>query len=591
MEKKKKDILPSRSGGKKFTIRKTPTYIHGLDEILNGGLPTKRTTLVVGEPGSGKTVMGLEYIYRGAINEEPGIFLGFEESAGTLRENALTLGWDLASLEKAKRLFLMEGHLDPEAVVSGKFGVKALLSIISGKAKEMRAKRIVLDALDVLLRLFDDPSQVRSELHQLNDWLWESGLTSLITLKPRENVPNVLFQDFFYSMSDCVVHLDARLFNQISTRRLRVVKYRGSSFGRNEYPFVITETGIRTIPITVFELRHKPFGEKISSGIPRLDAMLGGGYHRASCVLLAGEPGAGKTLVASTFVEYACSRGEKVLYLSLEESPEALVQNVTSAGIHLERFRKAGTFRFIGSMPEATGSEEHLLRMMDVVERMNPRHVIVDAISACERMGGRQAAFEYLMRLLNFLKERGITIILTNQTSGTKAHIEISGNGISSMVDVVIFLSYIQGEGETNRTIQVLKSRGSKHSNQAREFRIGDDGFEILDAYVGPGGVLTGTARLVQEARDALELRRRESEIQAKKREIAGLKAEAEAEAQRMQFRIETARQEMARLELENEKVRNEAGERIRLREGNEESLSEHRIKATSRVRVKGGRK
>ncbi len=473
----------SRGIGRKKGIKKTPTYINGLDEILNGGLPTGRTTLVVGEPGSGKTVMGIEFMFRGAINEEPGVFLGFEEPVKVIRENAHTFGWDFRSLEKDERLFLMEGYLDPEAVMSGRFSIKPMLSIIRGKAKEMGAKRVVIDALDVLFNLFETPSQVRSELHQLNRWLTESGLTSILTLKPRENPPGSLFQDFFYSMADCVIHLDARLFNQISTRRLRVVKYRGSSFGRNEYPFVITEEGIRTIPITRFELRHKPFGKRISTGIPSLDTMLGGGYHRASCILLAGEPGTGKTILASTFVTHVCNQGEKVIYLSLEESPEALIHNITSAGIHLLPFVKDGRLHLFGSMPEATGSEEHLIRMADAVERIKPQHVVLDAISACERMGGKQAAFDYLMRLLNFLKERGITTILTNQTTGTKSQIEISGNGISSMVDTVLFLSYIQEKGESNRIIQILKSRGSKHSNQVRQYRINDDGIEILEAY------------------------------------------------------------------------------------------------------------
>ncbi|MGB9628829.1 MAG: circadian clock protein KaiC, partial [Thermodesulfobacteriota bacterium] len=448
--------------------------------ILNGGLPARRTTLVMGEPGSGKTVLGMEFLFRGANNGEPGIFLGFEEPVRTLRENALTFGWDFAPLEKGSRLFLMEGRIEPEVVISGKFSLKPMLSIISGKAKEMGAKRIVIDALDVLLRLFESPMQVRSELHQLNQWLKDSGLTSILTLKPREEYPGTLFQDFFYSMSDCVINLDARVLNQISTRRLRVVKYRGSTFGRNEYPFVISESGIKTIPITRFELRHKPFGKRISSGVLSLDEMIGGGYHRASCILLAGEPGTGKTILASTFVNNVCKRGEKVIYLSFEESPEALIHNIKSAGINLDPFRKSGRLYLFGAMPEATGAEEHLVRMVEAVERIKPQHVIVDAISACERMGGRQVSFDYMMRLLNFLKERGITTILTNQTTGTKSQIEISGNGISSMVDTVLFLSYVQGEGETNRTIQVLKCRGSKHSNQIRQYKIRNNGIEIL---------------------------------------------------------------------------------------------------------------
>ncbi len=551
----------------RVALKKTPTYIQGLDNVLEGGLPTRRTTLIIGDPGSGKTVMSIEFLYRGALHGEPGIFLGFEESAATLRENALTLGWDLAALERDNRLFIMEGRLSPEAVISGKFSLKPMLAVISGKAKEMGARRIVLDALDVLLQLlFDDPAQVRAELHLLNHWLAESGLTAIMTLRPQQGASEATFQHFFHSIADCVIILDTRVLNQVSIRRLRVIKYRGSSFGRNEYPYVITETGIRTIPITVFELKHQPFGEEISSGIPRLDALLNGGYYRASCVLLAGEPGTGKTLLASTFVRQVCSQGEKVLYLSMEESPEALVRNVTSAGIDLEPFRKAGTLHFFGAMPEATGAEEHLLRLMSEVERIQPQHVVVDAISACERMGGKQAAFEFLMRLLNFLKERGITTIFTNQTSGSKAQLEISGNGISSMLDTVILISYVQGEGETNRVIQVLKSRGAGHSNQVREFIIRDDGLHIQDAYIGPSGVLTGTARRVQEARDAFEARRREAEIQAKFREIARLRAALETGTARFSTRLEAAEAELAELERERDIERAEREVRARAR-------------------------
>jgi len=583
--------MSSGKGGTRIiALCKTPTHIQGLDEILEGGLPEKRTTLLIGDIGSGKTVMGVEFLYRGALNGEPGIFLGFEETSAKLRENALTLGWDLAVLEADNRLFLMEGRLDPETVVSGKLSLKPMLAIISGKAKEMGARRIVLDALDVLFMLYDDPVDVRAEIHRLNQWLAESGLTAVITLRPREEGPASLFQDFFKSMADCALSLNVNVRNQVPTRSLRVIKYRGSNFGGNEYPYLITEHGIRTNPITIFALKHRAFGERVTSGIPRLDAMLAGGYLRSSCVMLAGEPGTGKTLLAASFARDACGRGEKAFYLSFEESPETLVQHVASAGIDLKPCLKTGKLQLVSFMPESMGVEEHLLREVDLIEKFQPQHVIVDAISACDRMRGKPAAFDYLMRLMNFLKDWGTTTVLTKQTSGAKNQMEIFGSGISSMVDTVIYVGYEEADGETNRTIQVLKSRGSSHSNQAREFVISNDGVQILDLYLGPGGVLTGTARHLQEARDALEERKREADIQAKTREIERLKAELDAEAVRLRLRIKEIGAVKAGLEQEKEKTIAERQKQIRLRRRGEAS-NKKPSRAKSRGRTKGGGK
>jgi len=548
-------------------LPKISTHIEGLDQILEGGLPAQRTILIMGEPGTGKTVLALEILYRGACRGEPGILVSFEESPQDIRENAATFGWDLEALEDRGLLYLMEGKMDSATLIEGRFSLEPLLAIISGKAREMGAKRAVLDAPDVLLAMIDDASMARAQLQFLTEWLSASGLTTLMTIKPRQVGIGRLFQEFFDSMSDCVISLSARVMDQVTTRRLRVLKYRGSGFGKNEYPFVISGSGIKLIPITVFQLLHKPFGERISSGIERLDGLLGGGFFRNSCILLAGEPGTGKTLMASAFAEHRCEEGEKVLYVSFEESQDALVRNVSSAGIDLAGPLKRGSLRFLCAMPESKGAEEHLMELVDEVQGFAPDHVIVDSISACERMGGKQAAFEYLMRLLNYLKERGITILMVNQTSGSKAQLEISGSGISSMIDTVIFFSYVHGEGETNRAIQVLKSRGSGHSNQIRECVITDEGIRILDPYVGPGGVFTGTARKVQEAKDALETRRLAAEIELKEREIERLKAALEAEKLKLRMQIEMAEWELAKLRGEMETAERERQERLRLRE------------------------
>ncbi len=507
------------------TLDKASTFIRGLDEILKGGLPRGRTTVVSGEAGSGKTVLGLEFLYRGALAGEPGIWVGFEEPSEQLRKNADTLGWDLRTLEEKGRLFLFEARLDPKTIVSGEFDLRGLLAGISGKSREIGARRIVIDALEVALRLFDEPRKVRSEMHVLNEWLREQGLTAIMTIRPARREEARFYEDFFESMGDCFIFLNARVENHITTRRLRVIKYRGSDFGRNEYPYVITESGLSVVPITSVGLRHKPLGAKMTTGIETLDEILKGGYRRASCVLFAGEPGTGKTILACTFVRSACSRGEKVLYISFEESQDAVINNIINAGVELTQYLMAEQLEFLTSFPEAMGAEEHFINAMNCIEAFTPQHVVVDAISACERMGGKQAAFDYLMRLLNACKERGITIFLVNQTSGRSDQMEISGNGISSMVDTAIFLSYQEEPGETNRLLQVLKSRGSGHSNQKREYRITDQGIAIMDVYVGGGRVLTGTARQIQEESDRAEAERLAFEIKAKELELKRLRS------------------------------------------------------------------
>jgi len=520
-------------------LEKAPTHILGLDEILEGGLPRGRTTAVSGGAGSGKTVLGLEFLYRGALAGEPGIFVGFEEPVEQLRQNAATLGWDLAALEQENRLCLLEGYLKPDTLVTGDFSLKGLLAAVTGKSREMGAKRVVIDALDVMLRLFETPRQVRNEMHALNDWLRSSGLTAIMTVRPPRGGAGTSFEEFFDSMSDCLIRMETRVANQIGIRRLRVVKYRGSDFGRNEYPYVITEVGLHTAPISTVGLRHKPLGEHMSTGCKRLDAILGGGYRRASCVLFAGLPGTGKTILASTFTSAACSRGERILYISFEESQDPLVENVLNAGVALGPHIESGRLSFLTNFPEAMGGEEHYIRALRKIEELGPAHVVVDAISACERMGGRQAAFEYLMRLLNSCKERGITILMVNQTSGAQDIMEISGSGISSMVDTVIFLTYVEGAGEINRLMQVLKSRGAVHSNQKREYVITDDGIHIMDVYLGEGDVLTGTARQIQEERDRAEAERLAYEIETKEIELRRLRLIQEAAAAGLSIRRE----------------------------------------------------
>ena len=520
-------------------LAKAPTHIKGLDTVLEGGLPRGRTTVVNGGPGSGKTLLALEFLYRGALAGEPGVFIGFEEPLDQLRVNAGTLGWDLAALERDRRLCLVEGRLKPDTLVSGEFSLKGLLAGASGVGREIGAGRVVIDALEVVLRLYDSLRQVRNDMHLLNDWLQAEGLSAILTVRPPVfgSVPS--FHDFFDSMADCVIYLDARVDNQLSRRRIRVVKYRGSGFGSNEYPYVITDSGLHIEPISTVGLRHKPLGERVSTGLARLDDFLGGGYRRGACILVAGSPGTGKTLLAGTFTVAACGRGEKVLYVGYEESQEAVIGNMGHAGVFLKPCVDTGLLLFHTVMPEAMGPEEHLIRVMNLIEAHNPRHLVVDAISACGRMGGKQAAFDFLVRLLNRCKERNITVLLVNQLSGTTTHMEVSGNDISSIIDTVLFMSYVEGAGEINRVFQVLKSRGSGHSNQKQEYIITDEGIRILEPYTGEGEVLTGSARRLQEARDAAEAQRLAVAMKAKEIELEQLRIEQRQITERKRYQAQ----------------------------------------------------
>ena len=460
---------------------KVQTGIVGLDDVLRGGLPAGRMTLVSGGAGSGKSLIALQCALHGARAGEPGILVLFEERAAAVRQNVRSLGWDVPSLERNKQLFLLDARVDPEAVISGDFSIKGLLAILDQQAKALGARRIVFDAVDTLLHLYNNPMRERQELNALHEWLLDRGLTAIMTVKAdaQEGPSRYAFLDF---MADCVIHVDQRVTVQVTTRRLRVVKYRGSGYGRNEYPFIIDGDGINVIPITSSVLQHRAPGARMSSGQADLDHLLDGGYKRGTGILIVGTAGAGKTTLACVFAQAACRRGERVLYLNFEESAESMVSNMRSAGLLLQLPITSGRLVVQSYLPEATGVEEHLFRALRALDELRPQHVIVDAISACERMGTKHAAFEYLMRVLDACKQRGITCIYINQAASADVVSEISGIGISSIIDTVIVLRQLPVDGETTRQLIVMKSRGSKHSERFHDFRITDRGIDLAQA-------------------------------------------------------------------------------------------------------------
>jgi circadian clock protein KaiC len=463
-------------------IPKASTGIVGLDEVLCGGLPLGRMTLLSGSAGSGKSLMGLQSLLHSAGAGEPGILVLFEERAAAVRQNARSLGWDLAALERKHLLYLMDARVNPEMVISGDFSIKGLLAILEHQIKAMGARRIVIDGVDTLLYLYDSPMRERQELFALHEWLLNRGLTTIMTVKTiqqEESPSRYTFLDF---MADCVIHVDQRVTVQVATRRFRVVKYRGSGYGRNEYPFIIGENGINVIPITSNVLQHSPPGPTVSSGQAQLDGVLGSGYKRGTSILLVGTAGTGKTTLACVFAQAACIRGERVLYINFEESPESMVSNMLSPGLSLGPLIKTKRLVIQSYLPEAMGVEEHLFLALNALDEVQPQHVVVDAISACKRMGSEHAAFEYLMRVLNACKERGITCFYLNQATGLDIVTEISGIGISSIIDTVVLLRQLPIGDTMKRQLIVMKSRGSRHSEQFHEFRITDRGINLVQA-------------------------------------------------------------------------------------------------------------
>lgn len=460
-------------------LTKVTTGIDGLDEVLCGGYPESRTTMIKGGPGAGKTLYALQYLVQNARQGHPGIFVTFEESAEAIRANAATLGWDLPALEDKALLFIYHARINPSVVPAGTFSLSGLTAIIDGKARSMGARRVVIDAIDILMRRFEDPFRARDELNALHQWLDSRKIASVLTVKSGEDPEMVVQYGFLDYMADCAVRLDHRMTDQISTRRLRVLKYRGSPFGTNEYPYVIGDRGVTLVPIASAQLRHRPLGPCISTGNVGLDQALDGGYRRNSCVLIAGSSGTGKTTLACTSVLASSSREERTLYVSYEESAEALVSAVLGAGIDLRPALAAGSLRLHCRLPESMGSDEHLYQDLAAVRSFEPNLVVVDAMSACQRMGSGKAAFDYCMRLVNDLKERGITSLFTNQTHATTLGDDLSGLGFASLVDTVIQLWFEPDEDEMRRSLVVMKARGSRHSARFHDLTITDAGMLV----------------------------------------------------------------------------------------------------------------
>jgi circadian clock protein KaiC len=513
------------------TLPKAATGIQGLDEITQGGLPRGRPTLVCGGPGCGKTLFAAEFLIRGATQfNEPGAFITFEETGEELAQNVRSLGFDLDALVEDKKIALDYVRVErAEIEETGEYDLEGLFLRLGLAIDSVGAKRVVLDTIESLFSGFNNQALLRSELRRLFRWLKDKGVTAVIT--GERGAGSLTRQGLEEYVSDCVILLDHRVNEQVSTRRLRIVKYRGTSHGTNEYPFLIDEKGFSVLPVTGLALDHAVSNERVSSGVERLDTMLGGkGYFRGSSVLVSGTAGTGKTSLAAHFAHESASRGERVLYLAFEESPNQLMRNMRSIGVDIEPQVKKGLMRIHASRPTLFGLEMHLVQIHKMISEFKPAVVIVDPISNLIDAGTEQEAQAMLLRLVDFLKSKRITALFTHLTHGGD-HTEATDVGISSLMDSWLLVRDIELGGERNRGLYVLKSRGMKHSNQIREFVITPEGIELLDVYVGPEGVLTGSMRAAQEARERAAAQALQDEIAAKQRELERLRATLEAQS------------------------------------------------------------
>jgi circadian clock protein KaiC len=538
-------------------LPKAPTGIQGLDEITGGGLPRGRPTLVCGGTGCGKTLLAMEFLVRGATEfDEPGVFMAFEETALDLTQNVASLGFDLTDLVARKKIVLDFVYIErSEIEESGEYDLEGLFIRLGSAIASIGAKRVVLDTIESLFSGLSNQVILRAELRRLFRWLKDRGVTAVITGERGERT--LTRQGLEEYVSDCVIVLDHRVSEQTSSRRLRVVKYRGSTHGTNEYPFLIDEEGISVLPVTSLGLAHKAPGDRISSGVARLDAMLGGlGYYRGSSVLISGTAGTGKSSLSAHFADSACRRGDRVLYFSFEESPDQIIRNMHSIGIDLQQWIKNGLLQIISKRPSFAGLETHLAMKHKLICDFNPKVVIMDPLNSFVIGDNEIEVKSMLMRLVDFLKTRQITGLFTNLAQ-SGSPVEQTDVAISSVIDTWLLLRDIDSGGERNRTLSILKSRGMEHSNQIREFMLTDHGVELRDVYVGPEGVLTGSARLTKEAENQATLLIRNQEVELRRIELE--RKRTTLDAQIAMLRAEFAVQEIASLKIIGQETAEEA--------------------------------
>jgi circadian clock protein KaiC len=535
------------------TLPKTPTGIAGLDEITQGGLPAGRPTLICGAAGSGKTLFSIEFIVRGALEfNEPGVFVAFEEKAEELAINVASLGFDLEALQKDKLIKLDHVHIErSEIEETGEYDLEGLFIRLGYAIDSIGAKRVVLDTIENLFSGLANQAILRAELRRLFQWLKDKGVTAIITGEKGDGY--LTRQGLEEYVSDCVILLDHRVHNQISTRLLRIVKYRGSIHGTNEYPFLIDEEGISVLPITSLTLAHDVSSERVPSGIAALDNLLEGkGFFKGSSILVSGTAGTGKTSIAAYFANATCNNKGRCLYFAFEESPQQIIRNMMSIGMDLQKHVDKGLLQFQASRPTLNGLEMHLVAIHKIVKKFKPSAIILDPITNLVTVGSVSEVKAMLIRLIDFLQAEQITVMFTALTLNTIIN-EQTDEGVSSLVDAWILVRDIENNGERNRGMYIMKSRGMKHSNQVREFVISDEGLNLVDVYLGTEGVLIGSAREAQQLMESTSEVLRTHAVTRKDKEIERKRMVLQAKIESLKEEFESITDELNKSYVEEE--------------------------------------
>ena len=556
----------------KVVLEKSSSGIQGLDEITEGGLPKGRPTLICGSAGCGKTMFAMQFLVEGAQNDEPGVFVSFEETQEELEKNFASLGIDLKTLEEQKKFAVEYIYMErSEIQETGEFDLEGLFIRLAYAVKQIGAKRIVLDTIEAIFSGLPNEFILRAELRRLFSWIKTNGLTAIITGERGENsLTRYGLEEY---VADCVILLDNPVVDKISTRNLRIIKYRGSSHGYNEYPFLMDEDGISVLPVTSLLLDHEASNEYVPTGIDRLDTMLGGnGFYKGSSVLVTGASGTGKSSIGAQFAANICKKGEKCLIFAFEESPKQIIRNMRSIGIDLKPYVDKGLLKFHATRPTIYGLETHLVNIHKIINNFAPDIVVIDPISNLITVGSSDEVKSMLTRLIDFLKSKQITTLSNSLTVMGQIEADI---GVSSLMDTWIDLKSVVNNGERNRTIDIIKTRGQYHSNQVREFKLTNEGIKLIDVYLGPAGMLTGSARISQISKEKAEKLVRQEEIERKQRELEQKRQTMESQITELKSQFEAEKLELDRIiseeKLKEESIENERNIMAKTRHSNNE--------------------